>query len=376
MRVMVVYGTRPEALKLAPIVERLRLSRCLEPLVCTTGQHLELVSAVHTLFGVRTDFELSPDAPTREPVLTNSVARIVAGIGECLRQARPAAVLVQGDTTSAFAGALAAFYEQIPVAHVEAGLRTWQMSSPFPEEAHRALTSKLARWHFAPTLGARAELLREGIDVERIVVTGNTIVDALEAVRPRLPPLSEVIRGLGAPLAAHERLVLVTAHRRESFGAPLGRLCGAIEAMTRRFPELRVVWPVHPNPEVRGVVYGALAGCPGVTLTDPLPYPRFLALLQGAWLTLTDSGGVQEEAPYLGCPLLVLRDVTERPEAIASGNARLVGNDGAALLAEVSRLVAEPAERQALAAPRALYGDGRASAQIVERLERDLGRRA
>jgi UDP-N-acetylglucosamine 2-epimerase len=305
--------------------------------------------------------------------LSDGAARIVAGIGERLRAERPAALIVQGDTTSAFAAALAAFYEQIPVAHVEAGLRTWQMTSPFPEEAHRALTSKLARWHFAPTLDARSALLREGIDEGRILVTGNTIVDALQAIRPHLPALSEAMRGLGAPLAAHERLVLVTAHRRESFGTPLRHLCGTIELMTRRFPDLRVVWPVHPNPEVQSVVYDALAGCTAVTLTEPLSYPRFLALLQAAWLTLSDSGGVQEEAVCLGAPLLVLRDITERREAVASGNARLVGNGGVSLLAEVSRLVAEPAKRQALASPRALYGDGQASAQIVERLERDLG---
>jgi UDP-N-acetylglucosamine 2-epimerase (non-hydrolysing) len=217
-------------------------------------------------------------------------------------------------------------------------------------------------------------LLREGIDEHLVLVTGNTVVDALEAIRPHLPPLSDAMHGLGAPLGVHERLVLVTAHRRESFGAPLRRLCHAIEAMTRLVPDLRVVWPVHPNPEVRSVVYGALAGCASVTLTEPLSYPRFLALLRGAWLTLSDSGGVQEEAPCLGAPLLVLRDITERREALASGNARLVGSDGATLLAEVTRLVAEPAERQALASPRALYGDGQASARIVERLERDLGK--
>jgi UDP-N-acetylglucosamine 2-epimerase (non-hydrolysing) len=374
MRVMVVYGTRPEAVKLAPVVQRLRRSRSLEPVVCTTGQHLQLVSTVHALFGIAADLELPVIEPSREPTLTEGVARIVAGIGERLRAARPAAVLVQGDTTSAFAAALAAFYERIPVAHVEAGLRTGQLTSPFPEEAHRAMTSKLARWHFAPTPDARAALLREGIDEHLVLVTGNTVVDALEAIRPHLPPLSDAMHGLGAPLGVHERLVLVTAHRRESFGAPLRRLCHAIEAMTRLVPDLRVVWPVHPNPEVRSVVYGALAGCASVTLTEPLSYPRFLALLRGAWLTLSDSGGVQEEAPCLGAPLLVLRDITERREALASGNARLVGSDGATLLAEVTRLVAEPAERQALASPRALYGDGQASARIVERLERDLGK--
>jgi len=372
MRVMVVYGTRPEALKLAPVVQRLRQSQSLEPVVCTTGQHPQLVATVHALFGVRAELELPVIEPTREPTLTEGVARIVAGVGEHLRAARPAAVIVQGDTTSAFAAALAAFYERIPVAHVEAGLRTWQLTSPFPEEAHRALISKLAHWHFAPTLDARAALLQEGIDEARILVTGNTIVDALEAVRPHLPPLSEAMRGLGAPLRSHERLVLVTAHRRESFGAPLRHLCRAIEEMTRLFPDLRVVWPVHPNPEVRRVVYDTLGGCDAVTLTEPLPYARFLALLRGAWLTLTDSGGVQEEAPCLGAPLLVVRDITERREPLAAGNTRLVGNDGASLLAEITRLIADPAKRQALASPRALYGDGQASAHIVERLERDL----
>jgi UDP-N-acetylglucosamine 2-epimerase (non-hydrolysing) len=365
---MVVYGTRPEAIKLAPLISALR-SSAVEPVIAVTGQHRELLDQVHALFGIRPDHDLA--ILTEGQTLTDITQRVLTGLTPLLRQVGPDAVVVQGDTTTCFAGALAAFYAKIPVVHVEAGLRTQDRYSPFPEEMNRRLTTQLTDLHLAPTATNRAHLRSVGVDEEAVVVTGNTVIDALIDVAGRqLPYTSQEVAGV---VASGRRVIVVTAHRRESWGAPLRSAVGAVADTARTHRGVEIVMPLHPNPTVRQVVEDVLTGEPNVHLVEPLPYADFARLLGDCHLVLTDSGGIQEEAPSLGRPVLVLRDTTERVEAVEAGTVRLVGTDRATVRTALSRLLDDDSAYDAMANARNPYGDGKAAARSVAAIEDLLG---
>jgi UDP-N-acetylglucosamine 2-epimerase (non-hydrolysing) len=359
-RVMVVIGTRPEAIKLAPVVRELARRR-FDVRVCGTGQHKGLLDQTMRELGLRPRRHLA--VMRKDQTLPSLSARLVEATSRVLGEWNPSLVVVQGDTTSTLMGALAAFYHRVPVAHVEAGLRTGLRYSPYPEEVNRSLVTRLASLHFAPTKAARANLEREGIARRDIHVTGNTGVDSLLWAARQGPP-RRVARWLPA---RGRRLVLVTAHRRESFGAPLRAICDALATLAAD-PGLEIVYPVHPNPNVAGPVRAALGSVPRVRLLAPLPYLEFVHLMKRAALVITDSGGVQEEAPYLGRPVLVVRETTERGEGVASGHAVVVGTDASAIVREARRALARPARPRA----RDLYGDGRASRRIVSAMAKML----
>lgn len=369
--VLVIYGTRPEAIKLAPVIAAMGQGGALRPFLCVTAQHREMLDDVNEVFGLRPDHDLDLMQPAQG--LAELTARAIAGLAEVLRSVRPAATVVQGDTTTAMCGALVSYYERIPVAHVEAGLRTRNIHAPFPEEVNRAVIARMARWNFAPTTRARDNLLAEGAEAGAIDVTGNTAVDAVLQVRDRLASMR--LRGtahLDPPLRDGERLVLLTAHRRESFGQGLRSIFEAVRGAVDRWPELRVVYPVHPNPNVSGPARATLGAHPRVHLTAPLGYEQFVDLLDRSWLVLTDSGGIQEEAPALHKPVLVLRDVTERPEAVEAGTALLVGTHPATILAGLEKLREDPEAYARMAGAANPFGDGRAAERIVARLAQDL----
>lgn len=361
-RVLVTYGTRPEAIKMAPVVAALR-ARAAELVVrsCVTAQHRHLLDQVNALFGIVPDIDLALMQPGQS--LAALTARVLEAMTAVLEAERPDVVLVHGDTTTAMATALAAFYRGVPVGHVEAGLRSGRLDAPFPEELNRVLIDRLAQHLWAPTAGAARNLSREGLEAGRIVVTGNTAVDALALARTRLS---------GAPLAVPallggaRRLALVTAHRRESFGAPLAEAFRGIAALARRHPEVTFAYPVHPNPQVEGPARASL-DLPNVRLLPPVEYGDLVWLLERAELVLTDSGGIQEEAATLGKPLLVLREVTERPEIVEAGAGLLVGTDAQRIEAEGHRLLADAAARAAFR-PRDLFGDGHAAQRIAAAL--------
>lgn len=362
-RVMLVYGTRPEAIKMAPVIFELRRSAQLTPVVVLTGQHRSMLEQVNHDFHISPDHDLEIMEPGQ--TLQHITVRTLEGVSELLRAERPDVVLVQGDTTSAFSAALAAFYEQIPVAHLEAGLRTGDMYSPYPEETNRRLITRLASLHLAPTPVSRENLLREDVDDRSVVVTGNTIIDALlwtvRQARPFSNPRLQAIEQSGAPM------LLVTAHRRESWGEPMQLVSKALAEISLQMPELQIVLPVHPNPVVRASLLPQLRG-PNVTILEPLPYLEFARLMAISSIVLTDSGGVQEEAPSLGKPVLVMRDSTERPEGIAAGTARLVGTSPTDIIDAVETLLREPDAYQAMAKAINPYGDGRAAGRTVEAL--------
>ncbi len=359
MKVLVVIGTRPEAIKLAPLVHALKRDPAFETRVCATSQHGDLLAPMLAFFQIQCDFDLGCMRPGQ--TLAGLTQRALGGIAELLDGGGYDLVVVQGDTTSAFCGGLAAFYARVKVAHVEAGLRSGDLARPFPEEANRRLVDVVADWLFAPTDGARDHLLREGYPGERIFVTGNTGIDALllaaDLVRREQRPLP-------IALAPSEKLVLVTAHRRESFGEGLRRICTALNRLTDAHPSLHVLYPVHPNPNVVAAAREVLGGRERVHLVPPLEYPDFVRALMAADLVLTDSGGVQEEAPALGKRTLVLRETTERPEGIAAGAAELVGTDVERIVARASALL--DGGGAVTVSP---YGDGRASARVVEVLK-------
>jgi UDP-N-acetylglucosamine 2-epimerase (non-hydrolysing) len=365
--VMVVYGTRPEAIKMAPVVAALERSPGLEPIVVITGQHREMLDQVNELFGIRPAKDLDIIAPRQ--TLEQITVRALAGLGEVIRAERPDMIAVQGDTTTSFAAALAAFYEKIPVVHVEAGLRTSDRYSPFPEEINRRLTSQIASVHLAPTSTSRANLLAEHIAPDSIAVTGNTVIDALfDVVRRRVPyadPRLEAVTG--------HPMVLVTAHRRESWGEPMARSASAIARLARRHPNVRFVLPAHLNPVVREVLLPPLGDVPNVVITDPLPYAEFCCLMQDSSVVLTDSGGVQEEGPSLGKPVLVMRDTTERPEAVQAGTVRLVGTDEELIVSEVTRLLTDKEYYATMANAVNPYGDGHAARRSVQAIESFFG---
>ena len=367
-RVLVVFGTRPEAIKLAPVCEALAADPRFVPSVCVTAQHRGLLDQVLDLFGLVPDYDLDVMEPGQDLFHVTSAALL--GLRDTLRDARPDLVVVQGDTTTTFVGALAAFYERIPVAHVEAGLRTGDLASPFPEEANRALTGRLATLHFAPTTGARDNLLAEGVAPSAIHVPGNTGIDALvrvaERVReePRLP----------VELDPDRRLVLVTAHRRESFDGGMERIARAVAELASARPEIDVVFPCHPNPNVRRPVNALLGTHPNVRVIEPVDYAELVTLLTRAHLVLTDSGGIQEEVPSLNVPALVLRDKTERPEGVEAGALRLVGTDPSRIVGEATRLLVDAQAYAEMARVPNPYGDGHAAARIAAVLADSLTR--
>lgn len=369
-RISVVFGTRPEAIKLCPVVHALR-AVALETTVCVTGQHRRMLDQVLATFGVPADVDLDLMQP--DQTLATLTSRALLAVDAYLERRRPDLLVVQGDTTTALSAALAAFYRRVPVVHVEAGLRTGDTTAPFPEEINRQFISRLAIRHFAPTTTARDNLLGEGVPDERIAVTGNTVIDALrfarDAARAAVPPVPGVPESI---LQGTAPLVLVTGHRRESFGRGFEGICQGIREVARRFPRSFVVYPVHLNPRVREPVNRLLGGIPNILLVDPLEYLPFVRLMDRATVLLTDSGGIQEEGPALQKPVLVMRDTTERPEVLEAGVARLVGTDPERILAEVSRLLEDPGAYATMARGANPYGDGHAAERIADECARLL----
>ncbi|WP_288842431.1 non-hydrolyzing UDP-N-acetylglucosamine 2-epimerase [uncultured Deefgea sp.] len=356
VKIICVVGTRPEAIKMAPLINQLKQQDWVECKVLATAQHRQLLDQVLNIFGITPDIDLDIMRPNQSlPELT---ARLLTLLDDVLAKENPDAVLAQGDTTTVMAVALACFYRKIPFGHIEAGLRTGDMSNPFPEEMNRIVAGRLARWHFAPTDSSRQNLLNEGFSDDYIYVTGNTVIDALLDVVTRcdnfLPQIEE-----------NRRLVLVTSHRRENFGAPFIEICRAIRTLVENNSDIDVLYPVHPNPNVRDVAYELLGDLSQVTLCEPLDYLPFVAAMKSAYLILSDSGGVQEEAPALGKPVLVLRRETERPEAVNEGVVKLVGPDYECIVREAQLLLSDEKAYKAMARGVSPYGDGHSSERII-----------
>jgi len=368
--VLFVFGTRPEAIKLAPVIERLRCNSAFRVKVCVTAQHREMLDQVLGIFGIVPDIDL--DIMKENQDLFDITIRALNGIREAIRSCRPEWIFVQGDTTTTFAGALAAFYEKVKVAHIEAGLRSFNRQSPFPEETNRVLTTHLADLHFAPTETARNNLLSEGIPDDKVFVVGNTSIDALFSCLKLTEgkSLNDIL-----PLTAidfDKKLVLVTGHRRESFGIPFENICHALKVIALE-KDVEIVYPVHLNPHVRKPVFEILEGLPNIHLMEPLDYPSFVWLMNRSYLILTDSGGVQEEAPSLGKPVLVMRDVTERVEGVEAGTAVLVGTDKDRIVSETLKLLNNRTEYDKISRAVNPYGDGAASERIASILLRTCG---
>lgn len=369
--VLSILGTRPEAIKMAPVIRELRKHDNVTSRVCVTAQHRELLDQVLTLFKIVPDFDLDLMRPSQTP--NQLVARITTALDGLLGDVRPDWILVQGDTTTVMSAAIAAKHRGVQVGHVEAGLRTHDIGSPFPEEMNRIVADALSDLHFVPTPRARENLLREGIADTTIALTGNTVIDALlDVVQiPWTPKPNDALHDVFCCNAAErqsERVVLVTMHRRESFGGPLMEVCHALKELAQTTERLRIVFPVHPNPAVREPVHRLLSATPGITLTSPLDYLSLVNVMKRSTLILTDSGGIQEEAPTLGVPVLVLRKVTERPEGVEAGAVRVVGIDRQPIVDCVLRLLSHPREYQAMARAVNPYGDGHAAERIVARL--------
>ena len=361
-RVLLICGTRPEAIKLSPLIPKLR-AHSLEPVICVTAQHRHLLDGVLQVFQLQANYDLDLMQPGQ--TLSLLASRLLGGLAPVFDDVKPSVAIVQGDTTTALAGALAAFHARVPLAHVEAGLRTFDLTAPFPEEMNRVLIGRLATLHFAPTEQAAENLRREGVASHSIQVTGNTGIDAILSVRDRL--LAGQLSGLPLPVDSRKKLVVVTAHRRENFGDGLLSICEAITRIASR-EDVQIVWPVHPNPAVEGTVRKQLGEVANVLLLPPLDYAPFVDLLQRAYLLITDSGGVQEEGPSLGKPILVLRDKTERPEAVAAGTVKLVGCNCDRIVAEAAKLLDDASEYERMSRLHNPYGDGKASERIAERI--------
>ena len=380
-RVLLVFGTRPEAIKMAPLVREFQKHpEAFETIVCVTGQHREMLDQVLRIFGIQPDYDLNIMRQGQD--LYDVTARVLLGMRDVLREARPDVVLVHGDTTTSTAAALAAFYQRIPVGHVEAGLRTHDIYSPWPEEMNRQLTGRIATYHFAPTPLSKRNLTEEGVSPDRIVVTGNTVIDALRQVVSRIKAdasldaeLERTLRAGGydvGRLRDGRRLVLITGHRRENFGEGFIHMCTAIKDLTRRYPEVDFVYPMHLNPNVRRPIHEVfgddLSGLGNMFFIEPLEYLSFVYLMEKSAIVLTDSGGIQEEAPGLGKPVLVMRDTTERPEALDAGTVRLVGTDYDKITREVSTLLDDASAYERMSQAVNPYGDGLACGRIVKYL--------
>ena len=364
-RLLIIFGTRPEAIKLAPVIRAALTKPGLETVTCVTGQHRQMLDPILGWFGIKPDIDLNLMRP--DQTLAELTARAMTAVSQAIQDARPDIVVCQGDTTTAMTAALAAFYQKIAVGHVEAGLRTSDRYNPFPEEINRRLISVIATQHFAPTETARQALLAEGTPAGQVYLTGNPVIDALQWTVKQPYQLDPDI-----PLGQDgEQLILVTGHRRESFGGGFESICQALLEIARRNPQARLVYPVHLNPNVYGPVHRLLGGVERIHLIDPLPYPAFAHLMSRCCLALTDSGGVQEEAPSLGKPVLVMRSTTERPEAVEAGTARLVGTDPQVIIRETERLLHDPDAYAAMANAVSPYGDGHAGQRIVDILAGD-----
>ena len=360
-KILVIFGTRPEAIKLSPVILYLRRCADLDVRTCATAQHRELLDQVLTVFRIKPDHDLDLMLPGQ--TLAQACSRILAALESVLQQEEPDLVLVQGDTTTTLCGALAAFYRRIPVGHVEAGLRTGDLAQPFPEEMNRVVATRLSTLHFAATEWAAENLRREGVFADRIHVTGNSGIDAVLYVKAALES-GDLTSRAPAEWPAGRKLILVTAHRRESFGAGFERICQALAALASR-SDVHIVLPVHPNPNVREPVARLLGGHANVTLIDPLEYVPFVDLMRRAYILITDSGGIQEEGPSLGKPVLVMREKTERPEAVEAGTVKLVGTDPEAILREAGLLLDDSAEYSRRSRVHNPYGDGQASSRIA-----------
>lgn len=358
-QVLCVVGTRPEAIKMAPVILTLKAEPWAEVKVLATAQHRHMLDQVLNFFGIEPDIDLDIMRPNQ--ALTTLTARLLLDLDDVLGAEKPDVVLVQGDTTTVMTVALACFYHRIPIGHVEAGLRTWDLQNPFPEEANRVIAGKLARWHFAPTEGSRQNLLREGVPDSDIIVTGNTVIDALLMTAAK-------DLAIGIDLDADKRLVLITSHRRENFGEPFRSICRALRTLAERNQDVQFLYPVHPNPNVKNVAHETLGSCANIVLCEPLDYAPFIAAMKRAYLIISDSGGVQEEAPALGKPVLVLRDETERPEAVELGVVKLVGPNYDRIVSEAQRLLDDEGAYREMARGISPYGDGRGAERIVETL--------
>lgn len=392
-RVLLVFGTRPEAIKMAPLVKEFqRYPNHFDTTICVTGQHREMLDQVLDLFDIQPDYDLEIMKSGQD--LYDITSRVLLGMRDVLTKAKPDLVLVHGDTTTSSATALAAYYQQIAVAHIEAGLRTNNMYSPWPEEGNRQITGRLAHWHFAPTIIAQKNLMDEGISKNRIVVTGNTVIDALQLTLTKIHRSSRVVmnivnvlqtKGIPTGLVADwvyrtRKMVLVTGHRRENFGKGFLNICESIKFLATKYPDVDFVYPVHLNPNVQKPVYDILgknpangeAGPKNIFLIDPIDYLPFVYMMDLSYLILTDSGGIQEEAPFLGKPVLVMRDTTERPEALSAGTVKLVGTDSYRIIESVEMLFNEEAIYRKMSQASNPYGDGNACIRIVQELKKAI----
>lgn len=369
-KVLVVFGTRPEAIKMAPVVHALQSLTSIETIVCVTAQHRQMLDQVLELFELTPDIDLDIMKPGQD--LADITSRVLLGVRDSIARTKPAVVLVHGDTSTALASAMAAFYAGIAVGHVEAGLRTYDLQAPFPEEFNRQVISKTARWHFAPTEKSRTNLINEGVSPSQIVVTGNTVIDALlwTLARTNQRVANEAVTAQidqVVPFAWQKTpFLLMTGHRRENFGLGFIHICDAIRALATKYPDLPVIYPVHLNPHVQEPVLSRLGDLSNVHLIAPLDYEPFAVLLKHCHLVLTDSGGIQEEAPSLGKPVLVMRDATERPEAVEAGTVKLVGTDTNAIVSAVSELLDNPAHYATMSEAHNPYGDGHAAGRVAQ----------
>lgn len=367
MRVLSIFGTRPEAIKMAPVVQALNEDPDIESIVCVTAQHRDMLDQVLNLFSITPDVDLNLMRPNQ--TLPQLTARILTGLEDVFAKYTPDAVLVHGDTATCFAATLSAFYARIPIGHVEAGLRTYDLTAPFPEEGYRQLTDRLTKWYFAPTPKSKQALLDEGISENSVFVTGNTVIDALLWMKDHLQPLEnpEQIYGSAASVITktNTRIVLVTGHRRESFGRGFENICQALQQLAKKHPDVHIVYPVHLNPKVQEPVFRLLADFENIHLINPLDYENFVRLMDRSYLILTDSGGIQEEAPSLNKPTLVMRECTERPEGIEAGVVRLVGTSVESIFSETTKLLSDDVAYQKMSDAKNPYGDGTAAQQIV-----------
>ena len=370
LKILTVFGTRPEAIKMAPLAQLLAQDDTFEAKVCVTAQHRQMLDQVLELFELRPDFDLDVMQPEQD--LTDITVNVMQGLKQVLLQFKPDVVLIQGDTSTSFATALACYYQRIPVAHVEAGLRSADLYSPWPEEGNRCLTGVLADLHFAPTEQARSYLLAENKNSNRIIVTGNTVIDALLAVTKTLKKSTALCRQLAQYypfLDEHKKLILVTGHRRENFGIGFERICAALIEIAQHHPEVQIIYPLHLNPKVKQPVQALLQHQDNIFLLEPQDYLPFVYLMARSYLILTDSGGIQEEAPALGKPVLLMREITERPEAVAAGTVKLVGTDTQRIVSQVETLLDDPYAYAAMAHAHNPYGDGKACERIIKAIK-------
>ena len=372
MKILTVFGTRPEAIKMAPLVGQLNAHPDIDAKVCVTAQHREMLDQVLELFEIKPDYDLNIMKPGQ--TLTDITSNILKGMESVLQECKPDAVLVHGDTTTTLATTLAAFYQQIPVGHVEAGLRTGNLCSPWPEEGNRKLAGAVAHWHFAPTAQSQNNLLSEGVKEERILVTGNTVIDALLEVKEKLGQDENLQSQFANQFSFlnNDKVILVTGHRRESFGGGFERICEALAQTAKQFPNAQIVYPVHLNPNVREPVNRILSGITNIRLIEPQDCLPFVWLMNRADIILTDSSGIQEEAPSLGKPVLVMRDTTERPEAVAAGTVKLVGTDTDTITNAIAELLTNELAYETMRKAHNPYGDGKASQRIVNQLLQDF----